>query len=107
MAELGFLGLVVNTRVHTPLFSGQFCSAGDLLLSLALFLPRRTNWLMVGKFPPVETLRIIFRKNSLNIQNGRDKDTTSQGPRQGVAGGFVGNFPIFSLQMFVFEKKTR
>jgi hypothetical protein len=43
MAELGFLGLVVKTRVQTPRFSGQFSSAGDLLFTLSFFLPNRTN----------------------------------------------------------------
>jgi hypothetical protein len=54
MAEFGFFGLVVKTRVQTPRFNGQSCSAGDLLFSLKRLLPRRTNWLIVGKFPPVK-----------------------------------------------------
>lgn len=29
-AELGFLGVVVYTLVHTPLLCGQFSKAGDL-----------------------------------------------------------------------------
>src|SRR5665811_911638 len=31
-AELGFLGVVVYTRVHTPRRCGQLCKAGTLLL---------------------------------------------------------------------------
>ena len=50
-AEFGFLGVVVNTRVQTPLFWGQFSSAGDLLLSCLCALPFLTNWLKVGKKP--------------------------------------------------------
>jgi hypothetical protein len=30
MAEFGFLGVVVKTRVQTPLFWGQASRAGDL-----------------------------------------------------------------------------
>jgi hypothetical protein len=29
-AEFGFFGVVVYTRVQTPLFWGLFCNAGDL-----------------------------------------------------------------------------
>jgi hypothetical protein len=94
MAEFGFLGLVVNTRVQTPLFSGQFCSAGDLLFSLALFLPRRTNWLIVGKFPPVQILRIIF-EISLNFLNGRRTYTMKYGPRSREFRGFLVIFRFF------------
>src|SRR5512134_2647590 len=47
-AELGFLGVVVYTRVHTPRRCGEFCIAGDLLLVASTLRPRRTSWLMVG-----------------------------------------------------------
>jgi len=48
IAELGFLGVVVKTRVQTPLFCGQRSSAGDLLLYFFSDRPFLTNWLTVG-----------------------------------------------------------
>jgi hypothetical protein len=50
-AEFGFLGVVVKTRVQTPLFWGQSSSAGDLLLGFFCVLPFLTNWLKVGNKP--------------------------------------------------------
>src|SRR6056300_740593 len=47
-AELGFLGVVVYTRVHTPRRCGQFSMAGLLDLTFSTTRPRRTSWLMVG-----------------------------------------------------------
>jgi len=49
-AELGFLGVEVYTRVHTPLFWGAPFSAGVVVFFFDLFLPFLTNWLMVGIF---------------------------------------------------------
>jgi len=43
MAEFGFLGVVVNTRVQTPLFWGQASRAGDLLLYFLGVLPCLTS----------------------------------------------------------------
>jgi hypothetical protein len=48
MAELGFLGVVVYTRVHTPRFWGQAFKAGALLLSSMVDLPFLTNCCIVG-----------------------------------------------------------
>jgi hypothetical protein len=48
MAELGFFGVVVKTRVHTPLFCGHLSKAGDLLLYFFGDRPFLTNWLTVG-----------------------------------------------------------
>jgi hypothetical protein len=48
MAEFGFLGVVVKTRVQTPRFWGQASRAGDLLLYLFRVLPFLTSWLTVG-----------------------------------------------------------
>jgi hypothetical protein len=48
MAELGFLGVVVYTRVHTPRFWGQAFKAGALLLSTIEVLPFLTNCCIVG-----------------------------------------------------------
>ena len=43
MAELGFLGVDVKTRVHTPRFCGHLSSAGDLLLYFFACLPFLTS----------------------------------------------------------------
>jgi hypothetical protein len=51
-AELGFLGVDVYTRVHTPLFWGAPLSAGVLVFFFTRFLPFLTNWLIVGIFSP-------------------------------------------------------
>ena len=42
-AEFGFLGVVVNTRVHTPRFCGQASSAGLLVLFWKVFRPWRIS----------------------------------------------------------------
>jgi hypothetical protein len=47
-AELGFFGVEVYTRVHTPLFWGAPFKAGVLVFFFTRFLPLRTNWLIVG-----------------------------------------------------------
>jgi hypothetical protein len=43
MAEFGFLGVVVKTRVQTPRFWGQASSAGDLLLYFLGVRPLRIS----------------------------------------------------------------
>jgi hypothetical protein len=45
---LGFFGVVVYTRVHTPRFYGEPASAGTLLFFGSCSRPLRTNWLIVG-----------------------------------------------------------
>src|SRR5882724_11279308 len=47
-AELGFFGVVVYTRVHTPRFCGDLASAGTLLFIFGEVRAFRTNWLIVG-----------------------------------------------------------
>src|SRR5262244_2534849 len=47
-AELGFLGVVVYTRVQTPRFCGDPCRAGAFPLACCLVLPCFTSWLIVG-----------------------------------------------------------
>jgi len=47
-AEFGFLGVVVYTRVHTPLFCGFPSRAGLLDLSCFDFRGFLTSWLIVG-----------------------------------------------------------
>ena len=56
MAELGFLGLVVYTRVQTPRLKGHSSNDGDLLFALIRFRPDLTNWFIVGK----DNLLFIF-----------------------------------------------
>src|SRR5690348_14705689 len=48
IAEFGFFGVVVYTRVHTPRRCGQFCSAGEALLYVFGLRGLRTNWLTVA-----------------------------------------------------------
>jgi hypothetical protein len=48
IAELGFFGVVVYTRVHTPLRWGHESSAGDFDLVVNFFLPFLTSCWMVG-----------------------------------------------------------
>jgi hypothetical protein len=48
MAEFGFLGVVVYTRVQTPLRCGHESSAADLLFLICSALPLRTNCDIVG-----------------------------------------------------------
>jgi len=47
-AELGFLGVVVYTRVQTPRLCGLFCKAGLLLFTTKLVRGFLSNWLIVG-----------------------------------------------------------
>jgi hypothetical protein len=62
-AELGFLGVIVRTWVHTPRFCGApfgcrmrrcvwllkvYCNAGALLFFFFTLRPLRINWLIVG-----------------------------------------------------------
>jgi hypothetical protein len=43
MAEFGFFGVVVYTRVHTPRRCGQFTKAGDFVFLLICIRLERTN----------------------------------------------------------------
>src|SRR5678815_2016732 len=47
-AELGFFGVVVYTRVHTPRFCGQLLRAGEAVLARIFDRPFLTSWLIVG-----------------------------------------------------------
>src|SRR6266581_2777667 len=47
-AELGFLGVVVYTRVQTPRRWGEPFSAGVFVFSTLLSRPLRTSWAIVG-----------------------------------------------------------
>src|SRR4029078_2246786 len=50
-AELGFFGVVVYTRIHTPRFFGQDSIAGFFDFFGAASRPFRTSWLIVGITP--------------------------------------------------------
>jgi hypothetical protein len=77
MAELGFLGVVVYTRVHTPRFWGQEFNAGALLLSSIVALPFLTNCCIVGIYSFIDNIysklackgRCFFLKNNLYPKN--------------------------------------
>src|SRR5271157_1352865 len=47
-AAFGFFGVWVYTRVQTPRFCGQDCSAGLAVLYFGAVRPLRTSWLNVG-----------------------------------------------------------
>src|SRR5690606_3128772 len=68
-AELGFLGVVVYTRVHTPRRCGQFSRAGDLLLSWLTTGGLRTSWLIVG-------MNLFRNRLGLRKQPGQTPATT-------------------------------
>jgi hypothetical protein len=65
-AELGFFGVDVYTRMHTPRFWGEDWSAGALVLTLILLRPFLNNWLVVGTTLPL--LQKSGQKNWLNIK---------------------------------------
>src|SRR5580700_11103621 len=47
-AEFGFFGVVVYTRVQTPRFCGDCCSAGTFFLACCVTRGLRMSWLIVG-----------------------------------------------------------
>src|SRR3974390_3076597 len=47
-AEFGFFGVVVYTRVQTPRFCGEACSAGTVLRDLSGCRGLAISWLIVG-----------------------------------------------------------
>src|SRR5580698_3308973 len=59
-AELGFFGVCVYTRMHTPRFSGHPCSAGDFVFTFTLSRPLRTNCANVGTALPQSSETSIF-----------------------------------------------
>src|SRR5215207_9036531 len=61
-AELGFFGVVVYTRVHTPRRCGEPFSAGVLVLPTLSWRPLRTSWLIVGNLFSVPGLVVLSRR---------------------------------------------
>tara|TARA_B100000902_G_scaffold366247_1_gene387865 strand:- start:39 stop:362 length:324 start_codon:yes stop_codon:yes gene_type:complete len=64
MAELGFFGVVVYTRVHTPLLCGHEFKAADLLFLVNLALPFLTNCDIVGIFYNLFSLSYFSRRRA-------------------------------------------
>src|SRR5262252_8832142 len=56
-AELGFLGVLVKTRTHTPRFCGEACSAGLFVRPRCSSRPRLTSCWIVGKGKSSDKLR--------------------------------------------------
>src|SRR5438132_8081942 len=64
-AELGFFGVVVKTRVHTPRRCGEPLRAGVLVFSAFDSRPLRTSWAIVGtRFFPLRFSALEFRASS-------------------------------------------
>src|SRR4051794_30230595 len=51
-AEFGFFGVVVYTRVQTPRFCGDCCSAGTFLRDFCTSRGLAISWLIVGIVHP-------------------------------------------------------
>src|SRR5690349_5513177 len=79
-AELGFLGVVVYTRVHTPRFCGLPRSAGAFSFLTTSRRPWRISWLIVGIRAAVRLPKKVRR------QNGKSRHGTRLGQAQ--TGGF-------------------
>src|SRR3974390_75758 len=59
-AEFGFFGVVVYTRVQTPRFCGEACSAGTVLRDLSGCRGLAISWLIVGILLAFATLVWAF-----------------------------------------------
>src|SRR5512139_1195788 len=82
-AELGFLGVVVYTRVQTPRFCGAPLRAGVLVRLDCSCRPLRINWLIVGTDAPRLLLAHALVENSqkkLPAPFGRMPTARLQGP---------------------------
>src|SRR6188768_2969508 len=71
-AELGFLGVVVYTRVHTPRRCGHASRARDLLLSSSAVRPLRTSCCIVGIREPF--LKIFYRERKSKVHFSKNND---------------------------------
>src|SRR5580700_2209588 len=60
-AELGFFGVWVKTRTHTPRFSGHPSNAGDFVFTRIFSRPLRTSCENVGTLSPYS--QKLVRKN--------------------------------------------
>src|SRR3984885_16038478 len=82
-AEFGFFGVVVYTRVQTPRFCGDCCSAGTFLRDFCTTRGLAISWLIVGMsaftFLSLRNRTSGFRKFSSGhpappVRNHADKD---------------------------------
>src|ERR1035438_2940832 len=73
-AELGFFGVEVYTRVQTPRFCGQLCSAGLAVFQRGGLRPLRTSWLKVGTNLPLSSFKLEWalpaRQKHMHKLNG-------------------------------------
>src|SRR5258708_6097068 len=82
-AELGFLGVVVYTRVHTPRRCGQACNAGLAVLYRVGRRPLRTNCMKVGTNFLSSTDSIVrFTRKPAHAQHSR-RFPNSRDPERG------------------------
>src|SRR5258707_6349164 len=58
-AEFGFFGVVVYTRVQTPRFCGDCCSAGTFLRDFCTRRGLAISWLIVGIVHPCSRETVI------------------------------------------------
>src|SRR4051812_29859814 len=80
-AELGFLGVVVYTRVHTPRRWGLPLSAGVLVLPTLSSRPLRTSCWIVGTASPSFCVVVLFCYCSSSALGG----AACRPPRSGVS----------------------
>src|SRR5208283_1601800 len=66
-AELGFFGVDVYTRVQTPRFWGQLCSAGLAVFQRGGLRPLRTSWLKVGTNLPLSSFKLEWALQARQI----------------------------------------
>src|SRR5215831_14830992 len=73
-AELGFFGVVVNTRVQTPRRCGEPFRAGVLVFPDLLSRPFRTSWAIVGTRVPSKICRMggLGRRDEAPEPTGKD-----------------------------------
>src|SRR5690606_23051937 len=90
IAELGFLGVVVYTLVHTPRRCGQESKAADLLLLVGLNRPFLTNCDIVGILDPLYYLILLVLQLVSDLRDGKDKNLISS--RNHFSSNYFGHF---------------
>jgi hypothetical protein len=58
---------MVITLVQTPLLWGHERSAGDFVFTVTCFLPKRTNWLIVGIVLSIHVFSVISQALSRQV----------------------------------------
>jgi hypothetical protein len=79
-AEFGFFGVEVYTRVQTPRFWGQLCSAGLAVFQRGGLRPLRTSWLKVGTNLPLSSFNLewALQARQIHAQAQRPVSTVQQ-----------------------------